>query len=73
MKITIDTKHDSHEDLQKVINLLQHLINQSSELQPSQESGAFSNMFGAPDSEEPKSDTPDETEPKKTDTTIITY
>ncbi|MFH1053181.1 MAG: hypothetical protein V1740_02075 [Candidatus Woesearchaeota archaeon] len=31
MKITIDTKEDSHEDIRKVIRLLNHLIGESSE------------------------------------------
>jgi len=26
MKISIDTKHDSHEDIRKVISILQHLL-----------------------------------------------
>ncbi|MFH1316530.1 MAG: hypothetical protein ABII01_03365 [Candidatus Woesearchaeota archaeon] len=31
MKITIDTKEDSHEEIRKVIRLLNHLIGESSE------------------------------------------
>lgn len=29
MKITIDTKEDSHEDIKKVISMLQHLVGES--------------------------------------------
>ena len=56
MEIKIDTKHDSHEDIRKVIKMLQHLIGDSQEIftnQPSsqqdisQDTGsAFNNIFG---------------------------
>lgn len=58
MKITIDTKDDSHEDIKKVIRMLQHLVgeenqsNQSnlfsdrSSLSNDSEISAFGAMFG---------------------------
>ncbi len=56
MEIKIDTKHDSHEDIRKVIKMLQHLIGDSQEIftnQPSSQSdisqdtgSAFNNIFG---------------------------
>lgn len=56
MEIKIDTKHDSHEDIRKVIKMLQHLIGDSQEIftnQPSSQSNipegagsAFTNIFG---------------------------
>jgi len=54
MQITIDTKHDSHEDIKKVIRLLSHLINEPDIKinQPNifedkkEPTAAFLNMFG---------------------------
>ena len=56
MKIEIDTKEDSHDDIRKVIKMLQHMVGDSQEIftnQPnstgeiSQETGsAFNSMFG---------------------------
>jgi hypothetical protein len=55
MKITIDTKEDSHADIQKVIQILSHLTNKdnitnnySPEPQETNESSneGFMNMFG---------------------------
>ena len=50
MKITIDTKEDSHSEIQKVINLLTHLLGEGgSEVlssEPTEEGAAFTNMFG---------------------------
>ncbi|MBI3036084.1 hypothetical protein HYY71_07230 [Candidatus Woesearchaeota archaeon] len=51
MKITVDTSHDSHDDIRKVIKMLQHLVGDSQEIftnQPSQEAGAspVANIFG---------------------------
>ncbi len=55
MKLTIDTKEDSHEDLRKVIKMLQHIVGDSQELfsnQPSilpenaEQSSPISNIFG---------------------------
>lgn len=55
MKLTIDTKEDSHEDIKKVIKMLQSLIGehalanqplQDSYEPPKESSTAFFNMFG---------------------------
>ncbi|MBS3098491.1 hypothetical protein J4209_06900 [Candidatus Woesearchaeota archaeon] len=62
MKITIDTKEDSHEDIRKVIRMLQHLVGESSytnrgnifgdssssltESSPGSSSGSGGNVFG---------------------------
>lgn len=77
MKITVDTKEDSHEDIRKAIKILQNLIGDSQEIftnQPSSESvgsqqstaSAFNNIFGdASDSSQSKaapSETPEQTE-----------
>lgn len=50
MKITVDTSHDSHDDIRKVIKMLQHLVGDSQEVftnQPeSQEKSPIANIFG---------------------------
>ncbi len=58
MKISIDTKEDTHEDIRKVIKMLQHLVGESSysntpnifdDSVPSETptaTNAFINMFG---------------------------
>lgn len=55
MKLSIDTKEDSHEDLRKVIRMLQHIVGDSQEvfsnqpgMLPSQaaESSPITNIFG---------------------------
>lgn len=52
MRITVDTAHDSHEDIRKVIRMLQHLVGDSQEIftnQPqTQETLAspIANIFG---------------------------
>ena len=55
MKLTIDTKEDSHEDIRKVIKMLQNIVGDSQEvftnqpsILPSQSSEAnpFANIFG---------------------------
>ena len=52
MKLSIDTKEDSHEDLKKVIKMLQHIVGDSQEVftnQPSASdapSNPFANIFG---------------------------
>jgi hypothetical protein len=72
MKITIDTKEDSHQDIRKVIKMLQHLIgepsatNQPDIFEPnsfnpgSEPAEAFVNMFSDAPKEAPVK------EPKKT-------
>jgi hypothetical protein len=70
MKITIDTKEDSHEEIRKVIGMLQKLVGEaqtngglfsgspSSEPSPAS-SGGFMNMFGDNSSpSEPSSEPP---------------
>jgi hypothetical protein len=43
MKISIDTKEDSHEDIRKVIKMLQHLVNE--EAYSNYQSSNSGNMF----------------------------
>ena len=58
MKITIDTKEDSHSEIRKVINLLTHLLGEgssevlSSDETPEESAAAFTNMFGNSESSE---------------------
>ena len=69
MKIAIDTKEDSHEEIKKVIRMLQNLVGDSEEIftnQPISESintessgSAFSNIFG--DAASPETSTAQET------------
>jgi|SRR3989338_4972662 len=55
MKVSIDTKEDSHEEIKKVIKMLQNLVGDSQEIftnqqpsEPAPEAGAspFANIFG---------------------------
>ncbi len=51
MKISVDTKEDSHEDIRKVIKMLQHLIGDNQEVftnEPTlaQEASPIANIFG---------------------------
>ena len=51
MRITVDTSHDSHEDIKKVIKMLRHLVGDSQEIftnQPEivQEISPIANIFG---------------------------
>ncbi len=55
MKLTIDTKEDSHDDLRKVIKMLQHIVGDSQEVFSNQptilsgqaaDSSPFTNIFG---------------------------
>tara|TARA_Y100000310_G_C20179266_1_gene577350 strand:- start:218 stop:502 length:285 start_codon:yes stop_codon:yes gene_type:complete len=63
MRITIDTKEDSSEEIKKVISLLSHLIKEEVKMNvtaPSSEEGdtAFANMFGSTEPvQEPKKET----------------
>lgn len=74
MKITIDTREESKEELRKLISFLQNLVSDSygqvsNDVPPASE-GAF-NMFGAPsDDAEKKED--DEKEPES-DVRIMEY
>jgi hypothetical protein len=47
MKLTIDTQHDTHEDISKVIKMLQHLVGESSYSNYSNESSS-KNIFDDP-------------------------
>lgn len=68
MQISVDTKHDSHEDIRKVITMLQHLVGDKEVLtnapapsQPSEQqtTDMFANLFQ--DSSPP---TPDQAAPE---------
>ncbi|MBS3114735.1 hypothetical protein J4448_06550 [Candidatus Woesearchaeota archaeon] len=70
MKISVDTKEDSHDDIRKVIKMLQHLVGDSQEVftnQPTPESGTetagspFANIFGDTSSTSETSTTASET------------
>ena len=78
MKITIDTKEDSHSEIKKVINLLTHLLGEggsevlSSDETSEESASAFTNMFGNSEGSESTEesglestddDTPDEDTP----------
>lgn len=67
MQISIDTRHDSPEDIKKVIKMLQHLVGEHAytnqpnmfeeSSQPTEATAGFANMFGDTASkvaEEPK-------------------
>ena len=73
MKISIDTKEDSHEDIKKVINMLKHLVGEHSatnnpnifgENKPEAESedNTFSNFFGSQDTQAQQETTEDKQE-----------
>ena len=54
MKITIDTKEDSHEEIKKVISMLSALVGEkvvvNEDFEPAAESSnAFASMFGSED------------------------
>lgn len=76
MRITVDTSHDSHEDIKKVINMLKNLVGDSEEIftnQPelTQEASAspFANIFGDTASSQPietASETTQETQAEET-------
>jgi len=50
MRIEVDTSHDSHEDIKKVIKMLQHLVGDSQEIFTNQpeatEASPIANIFG---------------------------
>ena len=68
MKISIDTKEDSHEDIRKVVKMLQHLIGDNQEIftnEPTvaQEASPMANIFGdSSASEIPTSEAAQETQ-----------
>ena len=70
MKISIDTKEDSHEEIRKVIKMLQNLVGDSQEAftnQPSSETSAtatevaFNNIFGDTNNSSQDTSTPAQT------------
>lgn len=49
MRVTVDTSHDSHDDIKKVIKMLQHLVGDSQEIftnQPQETASPMANIFG---------------------------
>lgn len=75
MKIEIDTKHDSPEEIRKVIKMLQHLVGENSynntpnifddsSSKPTETTNAFVSMFGNT-SREQKEETMDEPKEEK--------
>ena len=49
MRITVDTAHDSHDDIKKVIRMLQHLTGDSQEVftnNPQEAASPMANIFG---------------------------
>lgn len=68
MKIEIDTKEDSVEEIRKAIRLLQNLIGDSQDTQLQQQSTAssFNNIFGDASASEPTAKTSQEAQSKET-------
>lgn len=49
MRIEVDTSHDSHDDIKKVIKMLQHLVGDSQEVftnNPQEAASPIANIFG---------------------------
>lgn len=49
MRVEVDTSHDSHDEIRKVIRMLQHLVGDSQEIftnQPQTEASPMANIFG---------------------------
>jgi septal ring factor EnvC (AmiA/AmiB activator) len=49
MRIEVDTSHDSHDDIKKVIKMLQHLVGDSQEIftnNPQEAASPMANIFG---------------------------
>lgn len=49
MRIEVDTSHDSHDEIRKVIRMLQHLVGDSQEIfsnQPQTQASPMANIFG---------------------------
>ena len=49
MRIEVDTSHDSHDDIKKVIRMLQHLVGDSQEIftnNPQEAASPMANIFG---------------------------
>ena len=48
MRIEIDTKHDSHDDIRRVVKILNHLVGDSQEMftnQPTETASPIANIF----------------------------
>lgn len=57
MKVTIDTKEDSHEDILKVVRVLQHMLQQQPEVsQEPVDTTSMMGMFSNPEQEKPTED-----------------
>lgn len=77
MKISIDTKEDSHDEIKKVIKMLQNLVGDSQEIftnQPISESGStettgspFANIFGDTSPSQDTSTSPETEEAAETE------
>ena len=49
MRIEVDTSHDSHDDIKKVIKMLQHLVGEPQEIftnSPQEAASPMANIFG---------------------------
>ncbi len=84
MKITIDTKEDSHEEIKKVISMLSALVGEKSftnsrdifsdsSSSTSDSTNAFANMFGGDSSSNPTTITEIKEEKKKSPEIQILY
>ena len=67
MKVTIDTKEDSHEEIKKIIRMLQNLVGGSQEIftnepQAAQESSPMANIFGETSNAAQESQAPQESQ-----------
>ncbi len=80
MKIAIDTKHDSKEDIKKAIQLLQHMVNEpaTSEVLSEQESSnTYTDMFAEKPQEKSQpytnmfAENPSTPEPPKQEQTVF--
>ncbi len=71
MKITIDTKEDSHEEIRKIIRMLSSLIREKEvftnqpEINEEKTGSAFTSMFGEQPSEAKETETKEEPEVKE--------
>lgn len=74
MKISIDTKEDNHEDIRKVIKMLQHIVGDNQEVftnepQAAQEATSpFTNIFGDTAQAAPSPDTTSQIESETAET-----
>ena len=83
MKITIDTKEDSHEDIKKVIKMLQHLVGEESYTNqpnifedsstPTETGNEFASMFGNSSIEHKEEPMDDEKKRSKDIPQVIPY